>query len=210
MGYLFDLGITKTASGNTSAQCLEHAVTDIFAVQYSRPSEYIAFCWEKYKQLGTFDGSINGSVFEYILATLFVRENLLPLYLQAKVAFVPNVEFDLLIYTKQHGPVSISAKTSLRERYKQADLEALALKNVHRRSKSYLVTLSEDEAPGVKSKIASGDLLGLEDLLLANTPEFDRFISKLKEYELIEPETVRVVSSSTSVPARFSLHGHTE
>jgi hypothetical protein len=49
-------------------------------------------------------------------------------------------------------PICISAKTSLRERYKQADFEAIALKYVHRKALSFLVTLEENEAKSVKAK----------------------------------------------------------
>lgn len=66
--------------------------------------------------------------------------------MSAKVAFVPNVIYDLMFYTSERGPICISAKTSLRERYKQADLEAIALKYVHRKALSYLVTLQTNEA----------------------------------------------------------------
>jgi len=40
----------------------------------------------------------------------------------------------------------LTIKTSLRERYKQADLEGLALKQVYRKSKTYLITLSGQES----------------------------------------------------------------
>ena len=92
-------------------------------------------------------------IFEYILATLFVREGILPLYLSAKVAFVPNVIYDLMLFTSERGPICLSAKTSLRERYKQADLESIALKYVHRKALSFLLTLEENEAKSVKKKL---------------------------------------------------------
>lgn len=81
--------------------------------------------------------------------------------MNAKVAFVPNVIYDLMFYTSERGPICWSVKTSLRERYKQADLEAIALKYVHRKALSYLITLEENEAKSVKAKIKSGALLGL-------------------------------------------------
>ena len=63
-----------------------------------------------------------------------------------KLLLFPNINYDILLYSKVSGPICLSAKTSFRERYKQADLEAMALKNVHRISKSYLLTLSDEEA----------------------------------------------------------------
>jgi len=100
--------------------------------------------------------------------------------MSAKVAFVPNVIFDIMFYTRECGPICWSIKTSLRERYKQADLESIALKYVHRKSLSYLITLNESEASSVKEKIRNGDVIGLNDVLVATSTEFDLLVSELK------------------------------
>ena len=60
--------------------------------------------------------------------------------------FVPLANFDLVVYTEERGPVVLSLKTSIRERYKQAEFEAQAMKDVHRRAKNFLVTMEKDEA----------------------------------------------------------------
>ena len=139
---------------------------------------------------------MNGKVFEYVLATLCIRENILPVYLSAKVAFVPNVVYDIMFYTSERGPICWSVKTSLRERYKQADLESIALKYVHRKALSYLITLDEKEAKGVKNKIVSGDVIGLDNVIVATNPEFDELILELKEFVFSEPPTVKVIESN--------------
>ena len=77
--------------------------------------------------------------------------------------FVPNINFDFLLYSREYGPVVLSAKTSLRERYKQADLEGMMLRQVHRNAKTYLITLNSDEAKSVNSKISNGQVLGIEE-----------------------------------------------
>ena len=127
MGYLHDIGIV--AGENTqAAKVFETLFPDFMKIKYLFCSIYIDECWTKYRTYvkeNKLSDSYNGEIFEYILATLFIREELMPLYLQSKVAFVPNVSFDLMIYTQEKGPICISAKTSLRERYKQADLEAM-------------------------------------------------------------------------------------
>ncbi len=106
--------------------------------------------------------------FKLTIATLFIREKLLPLHLQAQLAFVPNAIYDLMLITSNNNPIGFSLKTSLRERYKQADLEALVLKNVHRKSENYLLTLDAVEARRVKEKIVNGELLGLDDVYVAS------------------------------------------
>lgn len=116
--------------------------------------------------------------------------------MSAKVAFVPNVIYDLMFYTAERGPICLSVKTSLRERYKQADLEAIALKYVHRKALSYLITLEEREALGVQNKIKSGDVIGLDEVIVATSPDFDHLINELKKYQFSDPPTVKVIESN--------------
>jgi hypothetical protein len=90
-------------------------------------------------------------------------------------------------------------KTSLRERYKQADLEAIALKYVHRKALCYLITLDENEANRTKEKIKRGDIIGLDKVIVATSNEFDDLIGELKGYEFLEPPTVKIIESNQIV-----------
>jgi hypothetical protein len=195
MSRLNDLGIT--VNGNKKAEVIFDSLFPSFlGVDYQKPAEYITKYWNAYKLHREGNSNLNGRIFEYILATLFVRENILPIYMSAKVAFVPNVIYDLMFYTTERGPICISAKTSLRERYKQADLEAIALKYVHRKSLSYLITLEENEARNVKAKIKNGDVIGLDEVIVATSNEFNELVEKLKTFEYSEPPTVKVIESN--------------
>lgn len=195
MNKLNQLGIT-VGINNKAEIVFDNLFNNFLDVKYNNPSEYISFYWDAFLRHPESNNNLNGKIFEYILATLFVRENLMPLYLSAKVAFVPNVIYDLMFYTQERGPICISAKTSLRERYKQADLEAIALKYVHRKALSYLVTLTENEARSVQSKIKSGDVIGLDKVVLATSNEFDELIMELHAYSFSEPPTVKVIESN--------------
>jgi hypothetical protein len=200
MSALNQLGITVGANNKAEA-VFNSLFPDFFKVEYTKPSQYVSTYWEAFQKQGDGNNNLNGKIFEYILATLCIREQISPFYLSAKVAFVPNVIYDLMFYTASRGPICISAKTSLRERYKQADLEAFALKNVHRKALSYLVTLDEGEAKGVKAKIESGDVIGLDNVFVATNNEFDVFISELKLYRFSEPPTVKVIESNQIIKA---------
>lgn len=186
---------TSTKAGNA----FEQLFPNFMKIQYSTPSEYVRTYWNEYKKLSNTNSNINGKVFEYILATLCIRENILPLYLNARVAFVPNVIYDLMFYSSERGPICWSVKTSLRERYKQADLESIALKYVHRKALSYLITLDEGEAKGVKEKIKTGDVIGLDNVIVATKPEFDQLVADLKTFKFEEPPTVKVIESNQVV-----------
>nr|CAG8476514.1 5882_t:CDS:2 [Entrophospora candida] len=111
----------------------------------------------------------------------------------AKVSFVPNATYDIVLYTAESYPITLSIKTSLRERYKQADLEGLALKNVHRRAKNYLITMSAKEYEGVKRKIQEGDVAGLDKIILADSKEFDNLITELSQMSFVKPEAMAVI-----------------
>ena len=146
-------------------------------LKYSCPQDYIAKYWQALEKTG--NPTLHGNIFEYIIYTLLYREGIRPFYTQAKVAFVPNVNFDALLYS-QLTPVSLSLKTSLRKRYKQADLEAIALKYVHRRSKCYLLTMDSKEANVQKSKILSGDIIGLDEIIDCTSDDINKLITNLK------------------------------
>jgi len=147
-------------------------------VEYSTPLDYVTKYWNRYQERTDKNNSLNGNIWECIIITLLYRENLLPFYTQAKVAFVPNVEFDVLLYTRPR-PISLSLKTSLRERYKQADLEAIALRYVHRRAKNYLLTLDPEEAKLCKEKIKTGDIIGIDRIIDCNTSDINELIDEL-------------------------------
>jgi SepF-like predicted cell division protein (DUF552 family) len=198
MSILKNLGIT-IGSDNKAGKVFESLHTNFLSMEYLKPSEYIQKYWDLYQKVPDMNSNLNGKVFEYILATLFIRENLLPFYLSAEVAFVPNVIYDIMFYTTERGPICISAKTSLRERYKQADLEAIALKYVHRKALSYLVTLEAKEAASVKSKIISGDVIGLDNVVVANAAEFDELIDSLKQYKLSMAGEVKIIKSNQMI-----------
>ena len=195
MNQLNKLGITL-GKDNKAELVFDTLFPDFMNVKYSLPSEYVKIYWEAYKYQEELNSNLNGRIFEFILATLFVREGILPLYLSAKVAFVPNVIYDLMFYTNERGPICISAKTSLRERYKQADLESIALKYVHRKALCFLITLEEKEAKSVKTKIKSGDVIGLDNVIVATSNEFDELIKELKAYQFSDPPTVKVINSN--------------
>ncbi len=53
---------------------------------------------------------------------------------------------DIVLFKEEkRSPIGISIKTSLRERYKQADLKAVALKYVHRNAENCLISLQSSE-----------------------------------------------------------------
>ncbi len=113
----------------------------------------------------------------------------MPFYYQASFERIPNACFDIVFYNLK-APIVFTIKTSLRERYKQSDLEGLALKQVYRKAKTYLITLSNKEIDGIKRKIKEGSITGIDECFLANEKEFDSLLKRLKEEDFIKAEKV--------------------
>lgn len=179
-------------SGPAVIKIFDAFYSDIFDLDISSPSKLMAELWKRYPNKIR---SLNGKVFEGLLATILYRSGIHPLYAEAMLSFVPNVEFDFIAYSQQHGPVILSAKTSLRERYKQADLEGMMVRQVHRKAKSYLITLDQKAAILVNDKISKGQVLGLDDVIVATDTAFDELIETLKGFEFYEPEPIEIITS---------------
>ncbi|MCL2746590.1 MAG: hypothetical protein FWE48_05850 [Coriobacteriia bacterium] len=213
MSRLIDSGIRKNAH-NESVKVFESVISrDFLTIPDMSPSEYVNHCWSKFegyaaeqlarasaRNTATNINGLRGTIFELIITTEFYRRSICPLYLQASVAFVPNARFDALLYTSLRAPIGLSMKVSLRERYKQADLEAVALKYVHRRALNYLITLAHDEVGAIRRKAQTEEvLLGINKLVLANTEEFDVLVEELSRNSYIEPGAVEIISAGTVV-----------
>ncbi|MBE8233336.1 MAG: hypothetical protein HAW67_06325 [Endozoicomonadaceae bacterium] len=137
------------------------------------------------------NNSMNGAIFELLCYGMLIRNGITPFYIQSNVAFVPNVRYDVLLNTQEYGPLGLSLKTSLRERYKQADLEAYVLKNVHRKSMSFIITANEDEAVLVNKKITKGDLLALDYVYSLNN--INELVDFLNPLNIIPPLQVQTI-----------------
>jgi hypothetical protein len=183
-------------------------VPDFRQFAQTPPAEYVRFCLERFEAFksketqwtGGQERGMNGKYFETVLATLFFNRQLTPFFMGAKVAFVPDVIYDFIFYEPGRGPICVSAKTSLRERYKQADLEAMALKSVHRRAQSYLLTYDETRAVDLlNEKIRLGDMLGLDAVIHAQSPQLNEFVQNMTQRKFAVPESVPVVSAGQSV-----------
>jgi hypothetical protein len=142
---------------------------------------------------------VNGNVFEVLISVLLYRQGLKPLYQQATIAFVPNVIFDLVLYTKEYGPVVLSIKTSLRERYKQVDLEGTVLRNVHRRARTYLITANKNEAASVNRKITGFDVQGIEKVVYAFGKDMDELVVFLMQLQLVQPGTQDILTAGRTL-----------
>ena len=197
MSILHQYNITaKNSKSGDAADIFENLFPcDFTQVQYVTPQDYVNKYWSAYKQTNS-NSNMNGHVFEYIIETLLIREGIVPFYTQTVVNLVPGISFDVILYAKdKYGrrPYSLSLKTSCRERWKQADLEGEALKNVHRRAVCYLLTMSTSEVPSIRKKIVAGEVFALDKIIDCSTTDINDLIAELKSITLYSNEKIDVI-----------------
>ena len=174
MTQLLRLGLIK--KDGKSSNIFSAICPDLYFESTLKPSQFVDMIWTNYLINYPNNNAVNGQIFELIIASVLLREQIKPFHRQAKLAFVPGIDFDMILITSKQQLISLSLKTSFRERYKQADLEAMALKNVHRKAGCYLITLELTEAQFVKTKIETGEVQFLDDVIAAKTPNFDDLV----------------------------------
>jgi hypothetical protein len=138
-------------------------------------------------------GSLSGAWLEFSTLVALHDRKLTPAYYQAELSAVPDAIYDVMLWSKEHGPIVLSCKTSLRERYKQADLEAVALRKAYPKSKSFLVTLDADKkhVANCRAKIASKEIEAL-DAIYDETNMDELFAWLAKQTIVSIPDDVKV------------------
>jgi hypothetical protein len=167
-------------------------------------SELVILAYRRYLVAHGSNRNLNGKVFEGLILEALFRASILPAYYQASVAFIPSVNYDILLYHPK-TPVVLSCKTSLRERWKQADLEGLALRQVYRGARSYLLTMNRDEGNRIQRKVAHSQVVGLNECIVVQG-KGDRFdllleelkLTKFQEATAVIPVRGRVVNTVSS------------
>lgn len=180
---------------------------------------------------GKDNNALNGYVFELIFYCLLVQNDIAPFFTHTQLSYVPHIEYDLVLYAiddkkfedshqgasadekrKDYDdtpidrpvkiqPICISIKTSTRERFKQADLEAYILKNVHRNADCYLVVGTSDDGDAVNAKVEEKSCLGLNKAVAADTEEFDDLIEMLRDnYTFVKPKAMPVYQTGHDYP----------
>jgi hypothetical protein len=202
--YLVDYGVISESSASTSASAnlLLAIQPNLDSIKITKPSKYIDFIWKEAEKDQRLIRDVRGKFFELLVASCLIKNQVLPFFWQAQLEFVPLANFDLVVYTEERGPIVLSLKTSIRERYKQAEFEAQAMKDVHRRALNYLVTIESDEAISLKSKIDSGVLTGIDDVVVANEGSFDQLIERLRSLTIVDTPVFSAVRNPQKIELR--------
>lgn len=167
-----------------------------------KPSDFISKCWNYYKNNYPSNNSLNGTIFENLIIISLAKSGIENIYYQTELSFVPSAIFDVFLYNES-SPIAISIKTTLRERWKQADLEALAIKQVHKQAFCYVLTVSTNEVKTRRKNDSSYN--GLDGFILANAKEFDDFIDDIKKQNFTIAGDVPIIKTDTHIYTKEKL-----
>lgn len=195
MSSVDELVALNLVSGPETIKVFEHLFSDILTKEYTVASSFMDKLWKKYKSSPYNENSLNGNVFQGMIAVMLYRSGITPLFAEANLTYVHNVKFDFVAFEKD-GPIVFSAKTSFRERYKQADLEGRFLKQVHIKAKCYLMTVDVKAAKTVSNKIANGEVMGIDKVVVMTSTALDELLDELKGNTFIIPPKIDIVKSS--------------
>jgi hypothetical protein len=192
----------SSSRSSLSAQLLLYIQPSLESIEIHQPSKYLEFIWSKAEKDDRLTRDVRGKFFELVIASCLIKNEILPFFWQAQLEFVPLANFDLVVYTEERGPIVLSLKTSIRERYKQAEFEAQAMKDVHRRAKNFLVTMEKDEAVSLQAKVDSGVLSGIDGVVVANEKSFDELIELLKSLSIVDTPVFSAIKNPQKIELR--------
>ena len=107
---------------------------------------------EKYNRKDNYYKSSNGKALEVIITFLITREKILIKYMDENIG-IPYVKPDLILERKDKKLIFLSLKTSLRERWKQADWEAAKFKKKYPNDYCYLLSNSKKEIKNLEPNL---------------------------------------------------------
>ncbi|MDV3201449.1 MAG: hypothetical protein Q8872_01055 [Candidatus Phytoplasma australasiaticum] len=122
---------------------------------------------------------IRGKINEYLILFYWRNQGIMPLYPQAYLLFIPDIKFDLVLFTKTKRVMAFNFKTCLRDRYKQAVIEGQQLKKLDSRFRFYLLTNDGLETVRLNQKITQGKVSGIDAVINCFSPQADVFIQNL-------------------------------
>ena len=193
---MFDKYLSKYIKPETKAyRVMSDCMSDIFDSINVAPSKFIEKYWSNYQNylkklkesgLDLPDRSTSGKIFEVISSILIEYHlGMLIILRDATLEGVPLVKPDILVQS-QNRYYLLSFKTTLRERWKQADWEALLFKQKHPDSKSFAITLDEKECIRVNESLKIKNTTydppldnGLDEVVFALGLRFDQIIAEI-------------------------------
>ncbi|WP_284928772.1 hypothetical protein [Candidatus Phytoplasma sp. AldY-WA1] len=137
--------------------------------------------------------AISGKINEYLILLYFQNKGITNLYPQVNLFFIPDIKFDLILFTQKKRIIAFNFKTCLRERYKQAMIEAQQLKKLDTRFEFYLLTNNEKETQRLNNKIEQGKIQGINQVVNLFSNSANNFLQNLITTKFIPFTNINII-----------------
>jgi len=156
------------------------------------------FMESAYAKLSTGMARHNGKLFEGLFLAILGRAGIAHVILDAEYGCLPYSTIDVAIYYEKKVPVLISLKSSLRERWKQSDLEFSRIKSLNPGAICAIATLEDAGMP--LRLLGENRLLGSDFIIDCRVPShWAKFLSRITESKnvtCIEDKTLGLIDYS--------------
>lgn len=160
------------------------------------PAKRVSTIFRLMQRKGKGAANWNGFLFEALIYKLLVEEKIPPecIFENRNLALIPDTKYDLLLCssnreTGRQIPICLSLKTSLRERYKQAEREGMIAKQVHRGSITALLTMDTKEVAHKRLH-----LYGLDYIVdCSDESELEKFAHSIRDLKPIPRPEIREI-----------------
>ena len=143
----------------------------------STPSSFMESAYAKFS---TGMPRHNGKLFEGLFLAILGRTGFSHIILDAEYSCLPYSKIDVAIYTQKKVPALISLKSSLRERWKQSDLEFNRIKSLNPGAICAIATLEDAGMP--LRLLEEKRLLGSDFIIDCRVPShWDKFLTRITE-----------------------------
>ncbi|BAD04607.1 MAG: hypothetical protein QS2022_1060 [Candidatus Phytoplasma asteris] len=138
---------------------------------------------------------IRGKINEYLILLYFQNQGIIHLYPQVYLFFIPDIKFDLVLFSQTKRIIAFNFKTCLRERYKQAMVEGQQLKKLDTRFEYYLLTNDATETQRLNNKITNGKVQGINQVINLFSPEANLFFKNLIQKNFIPFNNINLIKN---------------
>uniref|UniRef100_UPI00037DEEB1 hypothetical protein n=1 Tax=Poinsettia branch-inducing phytoplasma TaxID=138647 RepID=UPI00037DEEB1 len=130
---------------------------------------------------------------EYLILLYLNNKGINNLYPQVNLFFIPDIKFDLVLFTQKKRIIAFNFKTCLRDRYKQTMVEGQQLKKLDTRFEFYLLTNNETETQRINNKIKQGKIPGINQVINLFSNSANDFLQNLITIKFIPFSNINII-----------------
>lgn len=168
--YLIQANLARTSGEASQFLSRQQPSFDSIGEDFSKHVDSI---WIEAKRLGV----DSGSLFEMLVGSIFMAADLTPFYSSAELMEASGLEMDYLIWNSAcDAPVCFQLTSTLRERFKLADLQAFKVKTRYPSAEFHLLTMDSKDVARRKSTTFES----LDSLIYCGDTSFDQLLKEVK------------------------------